>query len=378
MPRDLAMPDFLKEDADTIHARMLKNAPSDINLAEGDMFWDTTRPTADEKAELLQLKLQNMLRIAFPQTSYEEFLDLHGEIKDEKRNPPTKSSGYLRVTGSPVSYVPKDRIIYTESTDTPSIGFKVLESTDIDESGEAMVPIECLEPGIVGNVAANTITLPERPIPGITSITNPEPLTGGTERESDDAYRERVLAAYEETLSGSDGDYIRWAKQVPGVGQVYVIPEWEGFGTGSTKILIMDSNGQPANETLISQVQKHIAPLVKKNRGGLAPVNANAVVAAPEIIAIDISVSLIFKDDYEVSTVLESLKSNLREYLGSIKITTDEERTEYVHRETVGHVILSTPGIKLYSEQSLTINGGTNPILIPIGEVPALGEVNIL
>lgn len=376
MARELEMPDFLQEDADTIHNRMLGNAPPGINLAEGDIFWDNTRPTAEEKAELLQLKLQNLLRLAFPQTSYGIFLEYHGEIKDREKNPTVKSSGYLKVTGNPGAYVPKGRIIYTESTDTPSIGFIVLESTEIDETGEAMVKIECTEAGTIGNVAANTITLPEKSIPGITSITNPDPLTGGTEEEDEEAFRERVLESYNESLSGADSDYERWAKEVPGVGQVYVIPEWEGFGSGTTKLLIMDSNGQPANETLISEVQQYIAPLVEKNRGGFAPVNASLTVAAPEIIIIDISVSLTFKDGYESAAVIEDVKENIREYLSTIEITTDDERTEYVYKETVGHVILSTPGIKIYSD--LTINGGTEPILIPIGEVPALGEVTIV
>ena len=160
------------------------------------------------------------------------------------------------------------------------------------------------------------------------------------------------------------------------VGAVYVIPEWEGFGTGTTKVLIMDSNGQPANESLVAQVQEYIAPLATKNRGGLAPVNANVTVAAPDIILINISVSLVIKDDYDQIAVINTLKENLKEYLASIEITTDDERVEYVYREIIGHVILSTPGVKMYS--NLTINGGTDPILIPIGEVPALGEVTIL
>jgi uncharacterized phage protein gp47/JayE len=376
MERELKMPDFLQEDADTIHNRMLENAPLDINLVEGDFFWDATRPTAEEKAELLQIKLQNILKLAFPQTSYGQYLDFLGEFKDVYRNPPTKATGYIKVTGSIGAYMPKDTIIYTESYDGPSIGFVVLESTEVDENGEAMVKVECTEPGVIGNVASNTIKIPEKDIPGIKTITNPESLTGGTGEEDDEAFRERVLAAYDESLSGSDSDYKRWALQVPGVGQAYVISEWEGFGTGTTKLLIMDSNGQPANETLISQVQEYIAPLVEKNRGGLAPVNANVTVSAPDVIIINISVSLIFKDGYENSAVIENLKENIKEYLSTIEITTDDENAEYVYKEAIGHVILSTPGVKIYS--NLTINGGTDPILVPLGEVPALGEVSIL
>ena len=239
-----------------------------------------------------------------------------------------------------------------------------------------MVKVECTEAGAVGNVAANTIKIPDKAIPGITSITNPKPFTGGTDQETDDAYRERVIAAYEEFLSGSDSDYKRWAKEVPGVGQAYVIPEWEGFGTGTTKILILDSNGQPANETLIERVQNYIAPLVTKNRGGLAPINANVTVAAPDIITINIKANIYFDDQYDRESVEKELIKNLRDYLGSIEITTEDESLQYVHPHMIGHRILSTKGIKLY--ENLYLNGDSKPILIPMGEVPALGEVIIL
>lgn len=375
MPRELKMPPFLKEDADTIHNRMLGNAPEDINLVEGDFFWDTTRPTAEENAELLQVKLPNTLRLAFPQTSYDEYLDMLGEFKDVFRNNPTSAAGSLKITGTNSSYLPKGLIIYTESYDGPSIGFVVLESTEVDHEGEALVSVECTEPGVIGNVASNTIKIPDNAVPGITSITNPSPMTGGTDLEPDEMFRERVMAAYEESLSGSDGDYIRWAKKVPGVGQVYVIPEWEGFGTGTTKLLIMDSNGQPANEILIAQVQKYIAPRVTKNRGGIAPVNANVTVTAPETILINILVNVVTENGYDRMTVLEEVEQNIKDYLSSIEITTDDEIVEYVYLEKIGHVILSTPGIQIYSE--LRINGGISKVAIPIGVVPALGEVNV-
>ena len=41
-----AVPDFLNEDVDTIHARMLSKAPPDVNIIEGDFFWSLTRPVA--------------------------------------------------------------------------------------------------------------------------------------------------------------------------------------------------------------------------------------------------------------------------------------------------------------------------------------------
>lgn len=52
-----AVPDFLKEDTDTIHARMLSKAPSDISTMEGDFFWSITRPVAEEEYKHRQLMM---------------------------------------------------------------------------------------------------------------------------------------------------------------------------------------------------------------------------------------------------------------------------------------------------------------------------------
>ena len=68
---------------------MLEKAPPGISTKEGDFFWDATRPTAIEKAELVQLKLQHFLRLCFPQTSYGQYLDFLGEMKGVFRHPAT-------------------------------------------------------------------------------------------------------------------------------------------------------------------------------------------------------------------------------------------------------------------------------------------------
>src|SRR5690606_29991366 len=145
-------------------------------------------------------------------------------------------------------------VLLTEGAGTfPAIEFKTKERAQIGEDGTVTVTAECLELGTRSNVAAHTITLLSEPISGVTSVDNHEAFSDGRDEEDDDSYRERVLAAYDEPLSGAKKDYERWAKEVPGVGSVYVIPLWNGPGT--VKVLVTDANGQPANEDLIAAVQ---------------------------------------------------------------------------------------------------------------------------
>jgi len=367
----LPIPDYLNEDEETIHRRMLEKAPPGISTKEGDFFWDATRPTAIEKAEVTQLKLQNILRLAFPQTSYGQYLDFLGEMKGVFRHPATPATGTVVFTGQPGTVIPAGFVVLTEAAGTfPAIEFKTKERVQIGEDGMVTVAAECLESGTLGNVAANTITLLSEPINGIASVTNPEPFTGGTEMEDDDSFRERVLAAYDEPLSGAKKDYERWAKEVPGVGDVYVIPLWAGPGT--VKVLIMDSNGQPANQELIEAVQNHIAPDGNLG-GGLAPIGADVTVDAPEVFEVNIALTIVLKDGYSLEDVMEDLTANIKQFLGTFEINTGDRPLDRITVTRLGHVVLSTEGIADYS--GLTVNNNDEYIEIPEQEVPILGDV---
>jgi len=373
VPYELPIPDFLQEDEETIHRKMLEKAPPGISTKEGDFFWDATRPTAIEKAEITQLKLQNILRLAFPQTSYERYLDFLGEMKGVFRRPATPATGTVIFTGQPGTFIPAGFVVLTEAAGTfPAIEFKTKEMVQIGEDGTVIVAAECLDSGTIGNVAANTITLLSEPINGIASVTNSEPFTGGTGEEDDESYRERILAAYDEPLSGAKKDYIRWAKEVPGVGAVYVVPLWNGPGT--VKVLIMDSNGQLANHDLIEAVQNHIAPDGNLG-GGVAPIGADVTVDAPEVFAVDIAFSLFIKDGYDAETVVENIKTRLRDFMAGYELNTGDRPPERITVTKVGHEILSVDGAVDYT--SLTLNGNDDYVEIPVAKIPVLGEVTV-
>lgn len=373
MPYELPIPEFLQEDEETIHRRMLEKAPPGISAKEGDFFWDATRPTAIEKAELVQLKLQHFLRLCFPQTSYGRYLDFLGEMKGVFRHPATPATGTVIFTGQPGTVIPAGFVVLTEATGSfLAIEFKTKERTQIGEDGTVTVAVECLESGTIGNVAANTITLLSEPINGIASVTNPEPFTGGTEMEDNDSFRERVLAAYDEPLSGAKKDYERWAKEVPGVGAVYVVPLWNGPGT--VKILVIDANGQPANQELIDAVQAHIAPDGNLG-GGLAPIGADVTVDTPEVFVIDIAFSLFLKDGYDAEIVVENIKARLRDFMAGFELNTGDRPPERITVTRVGHEILSVDGTVDYA--SLTLNGRDDYVEIPVTNIPVLGEVTV-
>lgn len=380
---DFQVPEFLRETEDDIHRRMISQAPPDIDVTEGSIFWNATRPTAVEKAEMIQMKLIETVKLAFPQWSYGIFLELLGEAKGLKKHEPTKAVGEGFVfTGLPGTPVPKGSIVATVSDGTaPSVEFETLADVVVGEDGRAVVDIRALEPGIIGNVPRNAIQVLMKPIDGITSITNPNETTGGAEEEDEEAFRVRVVEAFENVpLSGARSDYIRWAKEIDGVGQAFVIPEWKGPETGTVKVLILDSNFQPANHTLIDAVQLHIAPDGRLG-GGLAPIGAEVTVAAPRLRAINISFSGTLKPGYSRDEAVQLLGEAFAAYflsLAAAAFLNNDLPQIKISFAQIGGLITRVPAIDDYDYDSLLVNGQKENITLESDEIPTLGVVELL
>src|SRR5690606_20251025 len=98
------------------------------------------------------------------------------EMKGVFRHPATPATGTVVFTGQPGTVIPAGFVVLTEAVGTsPAIEFQTKERVQIGEDGTVTAVVECLEPGTIGNVAANTITLLSEPLNGIVSVTNPEP-----------------------------------------------------------------------------------------------------------------------------------------------------------------------------------------------------------
>ena len=221
MASDFIVPEFLEDcDADTIHARMMDELPDDIDKTEGGFPWDFTRPTALIAAELLQFYIPEAIKLMFPQWSSGSFLDYLAAGSQTKRKAATYAEAVLSLEGEPGTIVPAGTVFATEAkNDQPSIEFAAVESCILGEDGKGTVLVRALLDGRQPNVNAGTIVLMSEPVEGIRTVTNKEKATGGTEEESDDDLRERILeadASEETSYIGNNADYKRWAKAVDG------------------------------------------------------------------------------------------------------------------------------------------------------------------
>lgn len=363
-------PDFIENNsADEIHERMMNNLPADIDDMPGGFPWDFTRPAALEKDEFINYHLVRSIMIAFPEYAWDEWLDLHGRQVHLTRHESQKASGEVVVKGTPGTELLSGTIFCTPATDTsPSIEFYSLQDVVIGENGETVIKVEASEPGIESNVATNTIVLMARSNKNVIAVINPEPMTGGAERENDNDYYDRIAAEYDNSMTylGNDSDYIRWAKEA-GAGDCIVVSAYDGPGT--VKLILVDRNGQPANETLINAVYQYIVSPDDRTARLLPTACAKLTCVAATTISVAYICTGLSIDD---TTDIEQVKADFKAAIMSVY---DRAKKDNVLRyNDVRPLISAISGVKDF--ETFTMNGMTENINLAQDEYPETGTLN--
>ncbi len=277
------------------------------------------------------------------------------------RNPPTYASGILQVTGN--GTVNEGDLFESAG----GIQFAATATVEISGSGE--VPIRCTTPGAVGNLPAGSVTMMPVQIAGIVSVSNSDTLTGGYDAESDAAYYDRyILRLQTPPTSGNQYHYRLWALEVTGVGgvQIYSL----GHGDNTVDVVLIDVDGQPADEELIGRVQAHIDPSSKGLGEGEAPIGAYCYVSGAEPKELDISMTVQTLPGAEQEAVTADVKAAVAAYLKGIAFAQD-----YVSYARINAAVLEADGVQDVS--GLTVNGATANVAIGERQVAVLGEVSI-
>lgn len=363
-------PDFISENSpEEIHARMMKSLPEDIDKMPGGFPYDFTMPSALEKSELIQFQLVRTLMLMFPQYAWGEWLDLHGQQAGVFRKDAGYAEGTVTFQGIVGTRIPEQTVVCTAADAIgPSVEYVVTMEGIVPESGILSLPVTAVLAGTLSNVAAGTVTLFAKPLQGITKLWNEAAITGGVEAEEDEAYRQRILEWNENkdtSFVGNNGDYIRWAKELVGVGSASVIPEWDGAGT--VKLIIRDSNGMAANDMLIKKVYDYIMmpdrPTERK-----APIGAILTVAAPVEVTLNFSCSLLLAPDACLAEVEAGFLAQLERYY-------QQAGKEGIIRYTkVTSLLSGVDGVEDFT--GFLINGMAENIILRQEDYPVTGTLS--
>ena len=155
----------------------------------------------------------------------------------------------LKVTAG--SVIQRDDLVqYTTTDDATSSG------------GVLRVPIACSSAGAVGNADDGTALILVTPVNGLPSSGVADTLTGGFDTEELETWRARVIERYYWTpQGGADGDYVVWAKEVPGITRAWTYRHLMGTGTVGVMIASSDLINPIPEESTETAARQHIGPL---------------------------------------------------------------------------------------------------------------------
>ena len=369
MQPEFIKPDFLEDcSIDDIHRRMMNNLPADIDDMPGGFAYDFTRPTAIEEAEMLEFYMVRVIMAMFPQYAWDEHLDLHGQQVHLIRHPATFAKGFVVITGEPGTEIEAGTILATPATDrTDSYEFVTDVFCVIGENGVVTAAVTALESGPESNVPANVITIMDDPMPEISSVTNPEPVTGGADEESDDDFYDRIAMEYanSNTFLGNDNDYIRWAKEA-GAGDCIVDDVSEGPGT--VKLVLVDTNGQPASEELIKKVYDYIVSPADRSRRLLPTACARLICVQAVTVEINFKCTGL---QYDNTTSIEKIKNDFTKAVR--RLFEDSKKEGVIRYNNVRPLMSGITGIKDFSE--FYINDGISNVVLAKEEYPKIGSI---
>lgn len=226
-----------------------------------------------------------------------------------KKNPFSK---YGKETG---------RVPYVGTTQDEAVEFQTLRTVTFAENETMDLAVEAVIPGVSGNVPANTITIMASPINGVTAITNSEKTSGGAEEENDEDYYERIHAEFQDSqfYVANDADYIKWAKEVPGIGDCIVEPAVEGPGT--VGLILVDSNGQPASSTLVTAVYNHIVSPNDRSKRLLPTGSSKLIVKSATVKTVDFACTGLVLDGVGLDDVISTFKTEMMAVYSAAKET---------------------------------------------------------
>lgn len=226
-------------------------------------------------AYLNLLYLDWLSRQFLPDTAEHEWLQRHADIwLVEGPKPATFANGTVNVSGINGSFVP----VGSQLSGNADIAYETLELVTVG-TVPAPVKVRAIDPGVAGNLEAGSVLTFVSAIVGIDAQATVVVMHGGTDPETDDELRERVLARIQKPPMGGDADdYVAWALEVPGVTRAWCYPLEMGIGTVTVRFMCdelrADQDGFPTADD-VARVEAHLAgkrPVAVKDFFVVAPI----------------------------------------------------------------------------------------------------------
>lgn len=250
---------------------------------------------------MLHGHLEYLARQVFPDRSEKEFLVRQAGLFGIARRPAEYASGPASVSGTNGSIIPAGSVLLRADGAAYEVDAEVTIA-----GGVAAPNVTAVVAGADGNADQGVPLAFESPIAGVNAAATVGAggIVNGSDEESDDALRARLLARLREPPhGGAAADYIAWALEVPGVTRAWVFPLEGGAGTVTVRFVRDDDATLIPDAAEVAAVQAHIDEA--------RPVTATVTVAAPVAVALNLTVAI----TPDTSVTRAAVEAELRDML---------------------------------------------------------------
>ena len=281
-------------------------------------------------------ELANLQAQAFAQTAGGEFLDMHAETRAVNRKPALKAVGELVFSREyPAGYdiaIPAG--VLCSSRQAPQIHVETMAEAVL-AAGETSVAVmaEAITAGAAANAAANEICLMITGAQGISAVNNPAAFTGGSDAESDEMLRARLLKSYRNISNTTNAAfYYDMAMSENGVVSANVLPRKRGRGT--VDVVIACSNEIQSTETAARLGDK----LAHEKE-----INVSVEVHPAIKTSINLTVEIAVGEDIDFELAATACEQCIAKYIGTLAVG------EALLLARLGRELLSVDGVYNYS-----------------------------
>ena len=294
---------------------------------------------------------------SFPQTAQGQYLDYHAETRALTRLPAEKAEGVLRFSAP--SAVVTDYEIDAGSTAMTSGGVR-FETTEkaVLATGETYVdvPARAVEAGAAGNAVAGAVHIMSAYPVGVTRCENPAAFSGGSDEESDEKLRERVLASFKRLPNGANAAfYEQEAMRFAGVAAAKAVGRARGIGT--VDVYVSTHAGVPE-----AALMQEIAEDLQKKR----EIAVDVQVKVPVKKTVNVSAELTAEPGWTMQEVTDAARAALAAHF------TGERLGESVYTAKLASILYGVEGVS-----NCHLLSPSADIEVSATQLPVLGTVTL-
>lgn len=342
--------------SDKILERLLNNVPSKYRKDTGSFVNDVEMPIAVEFENAYSYADAELAK-KFISTASGSDLDTAMKDYGFTRKQPTYAYGYVVLTGGIGA-----KVNYGDKVAAGGLIYIIQESMEFT-SDTVTVRVRSEYAGADYNIQAGEIDCFPVTLADITSVTNPEAFSGGSDEETDNDFRERFWAAMANPrTSGNKYHYEQWAMEIDGVGTAKSYPRWNGVNT--IKVVITAADNLPAGDELISRVRENI----ENNR----PPGADVTIVSAATVPITVSGKVICGASYSLKAITSDIADRLIDYLSEVSRGSG---TRVVRYAKVFSIVMSIAGVEDFL--GCAVNGDESNISLDDEEIAVLGGVEV-